>query len=213
MAPGLPAPPPDQPPAEAPGPEPAALREPTPGQPTPDRPTPGEPTPGEPRPRELPPGEPALPYAGPGRSHAELLRQAKAKPLSPADAAHQQRAVAALFLGLLSLFGLLGLSNLQRGVYIVAFALLAGGLAVWLAITALRRARQSGTRGPRGAVAAIVLGGIGVLLSATLLGGFALFGKQVNTFSQCVSGANTITAEQACQNQFVRAVEGPGRHP
>ncbi len=157
----------------------------------------------------------AFPYAGPGPSHTELLRQAKAKakPLSPADAAHQQRAVAALFLGLLSLFGLLGLSNLQRGVYIVAFALLVGGLALWQAITALYRARRSGTRGPRGAIAAIVLGGIGVLLSATLLGGFAVFGHQVTTFSQCLSGANTIAAEQDCQNQFVRAVEGPQHRP
>ncbi len=178
------------------------------GEPAPGVSMPAEPTPGGPA-----PGGSAFPYGGPGRSHAERLCQAKAKPLSPADAAHQQRAIAALFLGLLSLLGLLGLSNLQRGVYIVAFALLVGGLAVWQAITAWRRARRSGTRGPRGAVAAIVLGGIGALLSAVLLGGFAFFGHQVTTFSQCLSGANTITAEQACQNQFIRAVEGPRHRP
>ena len=57
---------------------------------------------------------------------------------------HQQRSVAALFLALLSLFGVLGLSNFQRGVYIVAFALVAGAMAVWLAATA------SGGRGAAG---------------------------------------------------------------
>ena len=51
-------------------------------------------------------------------------------------------------------------------------------MAVWLAATAMRRARRRGTAGPRGSVVAIVIGGVGVLISAVLLAGFALFGKQ-----------------------------------
>ena len=96
--------------------------------------------------------------------------------------------------------------------YIVGVALVGGVLAVWQAITALAPGQAQRHGGPRGAVAAIVLGGIGVLLSAVLLGGF-VFGHQVTTFSQCLSGANTITAQQACQNQFIRAVEGPTCRP
>jgi hypothetical protein len=129
-----------------------------------------------------------------------------------ADPAYRQRAVAALFLSLLSLFGLLALSNFQRGIYIVAFALVVGALGIWLAATALRRARRSGTAGPRGSVTAIVIGGIGVLLSAVLLAGFAVFGKQAAAYSQCLSGANTNAAQQACQTQFIRAVEHATTH-
>ena len=123
----------------------------------------------------------------------------------------QQRSVAALFLALLSLFGVLGLSNFQRGVYIVAFALVAGAMAIWLAATALRRARRGGTAGPRGSVVAIMVGGVGVLVSGVLLAGFALFGKQASTFTRCLSGANTVAAQQTCRTQFTRAIEKAAR--
>lgn len=133
--------------------------------------------------------------------------QARTRRTGRADPAHQQRAIAALLLSVLSLFGLLGVSNFQRGVYIVGFALVAGVLAIWLAATALVRTRRAGTAGPRGSVTAIVIGGIGVLLSGLLLLGFALFGTQASTFSRCLSGANTLTAQQACKNQFIHSIK------
>jgi hypothetical protein len=132
----------------------------------------------------------------------------KTRSVLPPEPATQQRAVAALVLALLSLFGLLGLNNFQRGIYIAAFTMLAGALAVWFAVTSLLRARRGGTRSPRGSVVAIVLGGIGLLLSGFLVVGLAAFGKQAVTYQRCVSGANTIAAKQACQSQFVHAVEG-----
>lgn len=146
------------------------------------------------------------PSARPPRS-PEAQTQARAGRTGRADRAHQQRALAALLLSVLSLFGLLGVSNFQRGVYIVGFALLSGALAIWLAATALARTRRAGTAGPRGSVTAIVIGGIGVLLSGVLLLAFAVFGRQASTFSRCLSGANTIAAQQACQQQFVHSVE------
>ena len=132
----------------------------------------------------------------------------KARSLPPAGAAARQRAVAALFLALLSLFGLLGLNNLQRGIFIAAFALVAGALAVWLGSTAISRARRGGTMSPRSSVTAIAIGTVGVLLSGLLLVGLAAFGKQVATYTQCLSGANTLAAQQACKDQLVHAVEG-----
>ena len=164
--------------------------------PPPPEPSPAEPSPTEPPAAGPPPGETAAP---------KVRRAGRADPLL------QQRSVAALFLALLSLFGVLGLSNFQRGVYIVAFALVAGAMAVWLAATALRRARHRGTAGPRGSVVALVIGGVGVLISAVLLAGFALFGKQVSTFSRCLSGANTVAAQQMCRTQFSRAIENATR--
>jgi hypothetical protein len=147
----------------------------------------------------------AEPPPGPG-ARQQPLAQAKAGPARRVDPAHQQRTVAAFFLAVLSLFGVLGLSNFQRGVYIVLFALVAGAMAIWLAGTAIRRARRGGTAGPRGSVVVIVIGGAGVLVSSLLLAGFALLGHQASTFSQCLSGANTVAAQQRCQNQFMRAV-------
>ena len=143
----------------------------------------------------------------PEQTPGQYLPQAKAKPTGRADPSHQQRSIAALFLAVLSLFGLLGVSNLQRGGYILAFALVAGAAGIWLASTAIIRARRSGTARPRGSVTAIVLCGVGVVLSGLLLAGLALFGKQASTYSQCLSGANTLTAQQACRNQFIHAVE------
>ena len=135
---------------------------------------------------------------------------AKAKPAGRTDPANQRRTAAAFLLSVLSLFGVLGLSNFQRGVYIVAFALVAGAMAIWLAVTAITRSRRGRTAGPRGAVVVIVIGGVGVLISCALLAGFALFGSQASTFTQCLSGANTIAAQQSCQSQFMRAVKDAG---
>jgi hypothetical protein len=147
----------------------------------------------------------AEPPPGPG-ARQQPLAQAKARPARRVDPAHQQRTVAAFFLAVLSLFGVLGLSNFQRGVYIVLFALVAGAMAIWLAGTAIRRARRGGSAGPRGSVVVIVIGGAGVLVSTLLLAGFALLGHQASAFSQCLSGANTVAAQQRCQSQFMRAV-------
>jgi hypothetical protein len=54
---------------------------------------------------------------------------------------------------------------------------------------------------------ALTIGVVGVLISGVLLAGFALFGHQASAFSQCMSGANTDAAQQACRTQFNRAIE------
>ena len=53
----------------------------------------------------------------------------------PAEPAAQRRAVAALLVALLSLTGILALGDPQHGIYLVAYALLAGVVAMWLAVT------------------------------------------------------------------------------
>jgi hypothetical protein len=145
--------------------------------------------------------------SAPSPAHARLLPTPQARRDHQADPAHQQRAVAALFLALLSLLGLLGLSNYQRGRYIVGFALVVGVIAVWFAATAIVRARRRNTALPRGSVLAAVIGVIGVLLSGLLLAGFALFGPQAARYLQCLSGANTISAQQSCRHQFIQSIE------
>lgn len=203
-----PPPPPEPSPAESAAPDTAALGTPPLG-PTPDHRAERDPRAGPggraeqatPPPAETPPARGARPRP---------LAPSKARRAGRADPALQQRAVAAFFLAVLSLFGVLGLSNFQRGVYIVVFALVAGAMAIWLAGTAIKRARRGGTAGPRGSGVVIVIGGVGVLVSCALLAGLALFGHQASTFTRCLSGANTIAAQQTCQSQFMRAVKNAG---
>jgi hypothetical protein len=196
-----PVPPPAQPPEqsadEAPAADPTAAltKAPGPQAQSPSAPSSSAPSPTAPSP------------SAPSPAHVRLLPSPQARRDRQADPAHQQRAVAALFLALLSLLGLLGLSNFQRGRYIVGFALVVGVLAVWFAATAIVRARRRNTTLPRGSVLAAVIGVIGVLLSGLLLAGFALFGPQATRYSQCLSGANTISAQQSCRHQFIQSIE------
>jgi hypothetical protein len=124
----------------------------------------------------------------------------------PAEPAAQRRAVAALLVALLSLTGVLALGDPQRGVYLVAYALLAGLVAMWLALTSLARARRGRTARPHGSAAAAALAGVGILVSMVLLLAFAVLGRQMSAYGRCLSEAGTPTAQQACQAQFTHAL-------
>jgi hypothetical protein len=125
---------------------------------------------------------------------------------APAEPAAQQRALAALLVALLSLTGVLALGFPQRGVYLVSYALLAGVVAMWLAVTALARARRSRTTRPHGSAAATAIAGVGIGLSMFLLLAFAVFGPQLSAYGRCLSNAGTTAAQQACQAQLTHAL-------
>jgi hypothetical protein len=121
----------------------------------------------------------------------------------------RQRALAALTMGVLSLLGLaLGLGNLHRGIYVAALTLVFAVIGIWLGVSTSRKARRSGTARPRGAVSGIVLGGFGLAFSALWLLVLAVFWPQVSSYYSCMSGANTVAAQQACHNQFTSSVGG-----
>ena len=128
-----------------------------------------------------------------------------ATPANPAPEI-QQRAWAALLLGVLSLLGISLISNLSRAVYVLAMTFLFGGVALWLGVTAARRARLGGSRRPRGAVFGIVLGVIGLGFSGLMLIAFGVLGPQLTQYAHCLDGANTPSARQTCQTQFSNAV-------
>jgi hypothetical protein len=155
----------------------------------------------------MPPSDEDRPEERPGGAVLSPARPARAQ-RPPADLTHQHRATAALFLAMLSLFGLLAISNFGRGIYIVAFALLAGVLATWFAATAIGRARHHGTALPRGAITALVVSSLGMAISMILLAGFAVLGKQLTSYSHCLTAANTVAAQQTCQHQFTSSVTG-----
>jgi ABC-type amino acid transport system permease subunit len=132
-----------------------------------------------------------------------------ARHLPPPDPALRQQALAAFALGVLSLVGLaLGLGNLRRGVVVAVVTLLFGVLAIWLGVRARRRAQRSGTARPRGATGGIVLGGFGLAFSMLWLLVLAVFWPQLSTYYNCMSGANTVAAQQACHTQLTNSIGG-----
>jgi ABC-type amino acid transport system permease subunit len=124
----------------------------------------------------------------------------------PADPALQQRVWAALILAVISLLAMMMIGNVRRGVFVVAVALVIAVTALWLSISAMRRARRDGSGRPRAAVLAVVLGVIGFGFSAFVLAGFAMFWPQLTQYSNCLNGANTVSAQQACQQQLDNSV-------
>jgi len=128
------------------------------------------------------------------------------RPAGPPDKALQQRAWTALGLGALSLVGLALAGGMRRAVYVISATLLIGALAAWLGGTAMSRARRAGTARPRGALAGTILGILGLSFSTIMLIFFAVFWNELSAYSDCLSGANTLTAQQACHRQFSQTI-------
>jgi hypothetical protein len=148
------------------------------------------------------------PARTPGRKEPPAGAGGKARALPLPEPALRHRALAALIVALLSLVGLLGFNiEAQRAVLVVLYSLLAGAIALWLALTAMRRARRSRTARPRGSVAATVIAGIGIGLAGVMLMAFGLFGQQLSNYGRCLSSANTITGSQSCYSRFSHALD------
>jgi zinc transporter ZupT len=97
-------------------------------------------------------------------------------------------------------------TNFRRGIYLLIFALAVGVAAIWLGVTASRRARREGMMRPRGALAGTVFGSIGLVLGVILLSMLAAFWSQFNAYSRCLETAQTPSAQQACYSQLTRSV-------
>ncbi len=126
--------------------------------------------------------------------------------LPPPDPALRQRAWATLTLGLLSVAGLFFLGDPGRWIYVLCLSLAFGVIAIWLGVLTARLARRGGMARPRGARSGVVFGALGCFLSAVLLVFLAVLGQQLRTYSACMSGANTVAAQQACKTQFSDSV-------
>ena len=126
--------------------------------------------------------------------------------LPPAEPRLQQRGLAALALAVLSLLAMVLIGNLQRAAAVAGVALAVAVIALVLAFSAMSGAKRAGTRRPRGALVGAILGVIGLLFSGFALLGFLIFGAQLDQYSNCMSGANTVAEQQACQNQLDNSI-------
>ena len=109
--------------------------------------------------------------------------------------------------GALSLVALLGLgSNLRRGVYLLVFSAAVGLAACVIGITALRKARKTGSYRPRGAIGGIVLGAFATLLSVPILATYLAFPTQVDNYVKCLNQAQSSSDQRGCTNQFYKSI-------
>jgi hypothetical protein len=127
-------------------------------------------------------------------------------PRKPPGKETQQRGWSALALGLLSLLGLSAVQDLGHARYVLLLTLVIGAAGIWLGASTASRARRGGTYLPRGAVSGIILGGFGLALSVIMLAGATLLSGQLSAYSNCMKGANTLSAQQSCQQQFTHSV-------
>ena len=144
------------------------------------------------------------PLPQPGQAWGRPARPARSR---PPDTELRHRAIASLVFGLLALVAMLGLgANLHRGVYLLLFSAAVGLAAGIIGITALVKARRTGSYRPRGAVGGIVLGALACLLSVPLLVTYLVFPSQISSYLQCVSQAQSASQLQVCLNHFNRSV-------
>jgi cytochrome bd-type quinol oxidase subunit 2 len=149
--------------------------------------------------------QPPLPPVSPGGPPRKAPPR---KTLPPASPALHQRSWAALTLAALSLLALMMISgsNIRRTVVVVVVALVIAALGLYLAVTALRAARRAGTARPRGSVLGTVLAVLGLAFGAFVLAGFAMFWPQLTGYSDCMRGAATVSAQDACHQQLDNSV-------
>ncbi len=137
-------------------------------------------------------------------------RPARQRSSQPPDRELRHRAIAALVFGALSLIALLSTlrlgGDLQRGVYLLFFSTIIGVAACVIGITALRKARRTGSYRPRGAVGGIILGALAVLISIPILVAYLAYPTQVNNYVRCLSQAQSSSEQQACMNQFYNSI-------
>jgi hypothetical protein len=137
----------------------------------------------------------------------QSARPARA-PRPPADPTLQQRAWAAVLLTLIGVFGMLMAGgNIHRSVYVVAIGVVIALVALWLSFTAMSRAKRIGSSRPRGAIFAVVLGIIMVVLGGSTVIA-TLFIPQYSQYVECSQQAQTNTSQQACLDKLENSLGG-----
>ncbi len=115
--------------------------------------------------------------------------------------------------GAVSLIALLGLgTDLHKGVYLLIFSAVVGISGCVIGITALVKARKTGTYRPRGAIGGIVLGALATLISVPILAIYLAFPTQVDNYINCLRQAQSSADERSCMTKFYKSIHlgGPG---
>jgi hypothetical protein len=109
--------------------------------------------------------------------------------------------------GAVGLIALLGLgTDLHKGVYLLIFSAVVGISGCVIGITALVKARRTGTYRPRGAIAGIVLGALATLISVPILATYLAFPTQVDNYINCLRQAQNSAGQQSCMTKFYKSI-------
>lgn len=128
----------------------------------------------------------------------------------------RKRGKLALTLGIASALTLLLLPLGSVAGLLLPAGLVAGVVAVVLGIAVVLKGKRGGARIP-GAVPGIVLGTVSTVLIGIIAATLAVFWEEVNDYAECVSGANTLEAQDKCRAELERRLterlEGMQRAP
>lgn len=86
------------------------------------------------------------------------------------------------------------------------FSAAVGIAALVIGITALVKARKTGSYRPRGAVGGIVLGALATVIAVPILATYLAFPTQVSNYVNCLRQAQTSSDRQACMTKFYRSI-------
>lgn len=101
--------------------------------------------------------------------------------------------------------GLWGLFLSAAGLLLPPFGVLLSVFGIFQGRRARRAAREQNGQAP-GAVLSMVLGWIGVVMSAFAIIGYAVFWDEYSTLQQCSARAHTVSSQKACDDTFREAV-------
>lgn len=109
--------------------------------------------------------------------------------------------------GAFSLIALLGIgTDLRKGVYVLIFSAAVAIAGFIIGITALVKARRTGSFRPRFAVSGIVFSALGAIVSIPILATYLAFPTQVNNYVNCLHQAQNSSDQQACMTKFYRSI-------
>jgi len=107
-------------------------------------------------------------------------------------------------LALVALFFLGG--DRRHGVYLLIFSTAIGVGACVIGITAVLKARKTGTYRPRGSVLGIVIGALATVVSIPILVLYLTYPHQVDNYINCL---NQSQNQQSCMDKFYKSIQ-PG---
>jgi hypothetical protein len=156
-------------------------------------------------PAQQPPFSQQQPYSQQQPPPARQV-QARQRPTRRPDRELRQRAIASLVLGILALIAMFGLgADLSRGVFVLIFSAVVGIGSCVIGITAILKARKTGTLRPGGAVGGIVFGALATVISVPILAIYLAYPGALNNYVNCLSQAQNSSQQHACVSKFYRS--------
>ncbi len=94
----------------------------------------------------------------------------------------------------------------SRGIFLVIFSALVGIAAIVIGVSAIVKARKTGSYRPRGVIGGIGLGALAALISLAVGTLYLAFPNQTRTYVNCLNQAQTTSQRQACLNQLEKSI-------